>query len=381
MEKEEKLKQRILIFHPALAPYRIDQFNLLNELFDLEVVFLFDRLRSFSIDQQNMVEACNFKISYLLIGPTYKSRLFRFGMLRTINRVKPDIVLGYEYSFTTQYLILLKRLGLIKQRIGSFVDDSLHMCVNPQSKTRELARNYSLKYIDLLVVMSQEVASFLCNHLHFPENKIIISPILQLPERLRKNREIIEGYAMKYFEKYNLEGKKVALYVGRFIPEKALSLFIKKIAHLLSENNDYRLVLVGDGLEKENLIALVQDYKLEDKIIFPGKYQADELYGWYVSASGFVLPSLFEPFGAVVNEALIFGLPVLCSKYAGASTLINEYNGLLFDPSDDNDTLQKFHLFMENTPVLNRVDLNSTPPLIEDYQSNFKKEWRKVNYE
>ena len=36
---------------------------------------------------------------------------------------------------------------------------------------------------------------------------------------------------------------------------------------------------------------------------------------------------------------------------------------------------------MENTPVLNRVDLNSTPPLIEDYQSNFKKEWRKVNYE
>lgn len=328
-----------------------------------------------------MVEACNFKISYLLIGPTYKSRLFRFGMLRTINRVKPDIVLGYEYSFTTQYLILLKRLGLIKQRIGSFVDDSLHMCVNPQSKTRELARNYSLKYIDLLVVMSQEVASFLCNHLHFPENKIIISPILQLPERLRKNREIIEGYAMKYFEKYNLEGKKVALYVGRFIPEKALSLFIKKIAHLLSENNDYRLVLVGDGLEKENLIALVQDYKLEDKIIFPGKYQADELYGWYVSASGFVLPSLFEPFGAVVNEALIFGLPVLCSKYAGASTLINEYNGLLFDPSDDNDTLQKFHLFMENTPVLNRVDLNSTPPLIEDYQSNFKKEWRKVNYE
>lgn len=379
MEKERIYKQRILIFHPALAPYRIDQFNLLNELFDIEVVFLFDSLWKFSIDQQKLKEACNFKISYLLIGPRYKGRLFRFGMMRVINRFKPDIVFGYEYSFTTQYLILLKRIGLLKQKIGSFIDDSLHMCENVQSNTRKWIRNSSIKHLDFLVVMSEEVARFYCASFYIPEKRVIVSPILQLPERLRENREIIETIARRYVKEYQLEGKKVALYVGRFIPEKALSLFLNKIAHILYDRDDYRLVMVGDGVEKQQLLSLVQAHKLENKVILPGKYQAEELYGWYVCATGFILPSIFEPFGAVVNEALIFGLPVLCSKYAGSSILIHQGNGYLFNPSDDTDTINKFLLFMESIPVLYEVDMDKTPPLIADYRSNFINEWSKIS--
>lgn len=381
MEKEVALKQRMMIFHPVLAPYRIDQFNLLNELFELEVVFLFDTLWNFSIDQQKLREACNFKISFLLNGPRYKGRLFRFGMLRAIKRAKPDVIFGYEYSFTTQYLILLKRTGLLKQKIGSFIDDSLTICENVQSKARKWARRYSIKHLDYLVVMSDEVARYHYALFQFPEKQVIVSPILQLPERLRENREKIETLAMKYMKEYKLEGKKVVLFVGRFIPEKALLLFIKRISSVLTKSENYRLILVGEGAEKDKLSALVKSHKLEDKVILPGKFQADELYGWYACASGFVLPSIFEPFGAVVNEALIFGLTVLCSQYAGASTLIHNGNGQLFNPSDDTDTLNKFLLFMENIPILNKVDLNNTPPLIEDYRSNFNKEWRKVIYE
>src|SRR5690554_2404094 len=228
IKKEEIRKQRMMIFHPALAPYRIDQFNLLNELFDLEVVFLFDNLRNFSFDQQKLQEACHFKISYLLRGPRYKGRLFRFGMLRMIKRAQPDIVFSYEYSFTTQYLIFLKRTGLLKQKIGSFIDDSLPICENVQSNVRKWARNYSIRYLDFLVVMSDEVARFHCTRFLFPEKQVIISPILQLPERLRENREMIETMATRYMQDYQLEGKKILLFVGRFIPEKALSIFIKR---------------------------------------------------------------------------------------------------------------------------------------------------------
>ncbi len=380
MEKEVARKKRMMIFHPALAPYRIDQFNLLNELFDLEVVFLFDSLWNFSIDQQKLREACHFKISYLLRGPRRKGRLLRWGVLRAIKRAKPDVVFGYEYSFTTQYLILLKRTGLLKQKIGSFIDDSLHISENVQSSARKWARNYSIKHLDFLVVMSQEVARFHRTRFLFPEKQVIVSPILQFPERLRENRKLIEAFATRYMEENQLAGKKVLLFVGRFIPEKALPLFISTIARVLSDREDYRLVLVGEGVEKERLLAIVKAHKLEEKVIIPGKFQADELYGWYACASGFVLPSLYEPFGAVVNEALIFGLTVLCSWYAGSSTLIHQGNGFLFDPSDDMDTLSKFQLFMESIPVMERVNLENTPPLIKDYRPNFNKEWRKVSH-
>ena len=186
---------------------------------------------------------------------------------------------------------------------------------------------------------------------------------------------------MKYIEEYKLYGNKVALYVGRFIPEKGLSIFLNKISHIVKDNDNYKFVLIGEGLEKEKLTALVKDHRLEDKIIFPGMFQADELYGWYACASGFVLPSLFEPFGAVVNEALIFGIPVLCSQFAGSSTLIQQSNGYLFNPLDYSDSISKFSLFMDKIPVVEKINLNNTPPLIEDHRSIFNKEWRKVSYE
>src|SRR5690554_1543041 len=91
-------KKKLLIFHPVLATYRIDQFNILNEIFDLEVVLLFDQMWNFNIDQNKISEQCHFKYSYLLSGPRYKGRLFRFGMYKKIRQVDPDIILGYEYS-------------------------------------------------------------------------------------------------------------------------------------------------------------------------------------------------------------------------------------------------------------------------------------------
>ncbi len=118
--------------------------------------------------------------------------------------------------------------------------------------------------------------------------------------------------------------------------------------------------------------------KLEGKVIFPGKYQGKELFGWYACVSGFVLPSLSETFGAVVNEALIFGLKVLCSKFAGASCLINPGNGEIFNPLDSADTLEKFSRFSYSLQPVGEVNLTKRLPLIDDHTQQFIYEWRKL---
>jgi len=302
-------------------------------------------------------------------------------MLRKIREVKPDIIFGYEYSFTTQYLILLKSMGFITQKVGSFIDDSLDICMHVQSKVRRLARDYSLKHLDFLVVMSEGVAHFYQGNFMVDEKQVIVSPILQLPERLRKYPEKIESSARSYIFKHHLRGKKVMLFVGRFIPEKALPLFITTIAPDLIEKEDVILILVGDGEEKEVLSTLIREKNLGEKVLLPGKYQAEELYGWYLCASGFILPSLYEPFGAVVNEALIFGLTVLCSQYAGASSLVRPTNGMLFNPSDSTDTLEKFRRYINTLTPVEDISLVDTPILMEDQKQNFIKEWGKLGHE
>lgn len=369
----------MLVFHPVLTPYRIDQFNSLNELYDLEVVFLRKQMSNFSYNQENLKKECQFKISYLLNGPKYKERFFRFGMYRKIKQVKPDVILSYEYSFTTQYLILLKKAGLIKQKIGSMIDDSPDICMNVQSKIRELTRNNSIKHLDFLVVISNDVARFYRDQFKLVEEQVIISPILQLPERLREDVEKIESMAHRNILNYQLNGKRAVLFVGRFVPEKALPLFLETISPFLKESEDIILILVGEGVEKGLLSAIVRERNLEEKVVFPGKFEKEELYAWYASASGFVLPSLSEAFGAVVNEALIFGLPVFCSQYAGASSLVHPGNGLLFDPLNSIDMIEKFQQFIDGLEPVNDVCLENRCPLIEDFRPKFIKEWGKLS--
>lgn len=378
IKKELNRKQRLLVFHPALAPYRIDQFNSLNEIFDLKVVFLMENLMNFDMDQSKLREACHFEFSFLLKGFLLKRRLFRFGMLQEIRNTKPDIVMGFEFSLTTQYLVLLKNTRVISQKIGSFIDDSPDMCNNVQTKLREFVRNHTVKQLDFIVVMSKEVAHFYKNYFNLNENNVLVSPILQLPERLRKNTEKIELFANQYILQYQLKGKKTILFVGRLVPEKALPQFIEIITPLLLSNSDIRLILVGEGVEEERLKTIVKGSNLGNRVVFAGKHQAEELYGWYACASGFVLPSVFEPYGAVVNEALIFGLKVFCSHYAGASSLIKLDNGLLFNPLDREDTYDRFQQFIENLKPINDISLVNSPPMIEDFRPFFFQEWGKV---
>ena len=372
------MKKKLLIIHPALAPYRIDQFNAISRLFNLEVVFIFGNVWNHKFDQSKLLSQLIFKVSFLLKGPRHKGRVFRFGMFRTIRKVNPDVVLGYEFSFSTQYLILLKRLGLLHQKIGTTIDDSIDICNNVQSKTRFFARKNVIKHLDFVVVLSNEVSEFYQKTFHLSESQIIVSPILQDAERLRREAETLEKIAEQYAHEYDLSGKKVMLFVGRFISEKALPNFIDTVYSLLLEYEDLVLILVGDGDEKQKLQAQVINKRLQQRVLLPGRFEGEELYAWYLCASGFVLPSTYEPFGAVVNEALIFGLPVFCSKYAGASYLVSSGKGLVFDPLSKSDTTVRLLNFLSDIPAVGKINLTNKPSLMVNTAEVFTSEWSKM---
>lgn len=371
-------KKKVLIFHSALATYRVDQFNALNELYDVEVVFLLKNLWYYKMNQDELLSQSNFKISYLLIGPRYKGRMFRFGVYRKIRKLKPDVILSYEYSLTTQYLILLKRMGLINQKIGTLVDDSMDICYNVQSKIRLKARNYAVKHLDYLVLLSDEVSQFYKETFNLDKNQLIVSPILQQPEKLRRNARGLELIADKYVQTYNLKNKKVLLYVGRLVEVKALPLFIRTIKTILEEEKDLLLILIGDGAEKEKLKHHVKESNLVDKVLILGEYQSEELHGWYLSASGLVLPSIWEPFGAVINEALIFGLPVFCSSLAGASSWIKEEHGMIFNPLSSQDTQDRLKLFIKRIEAVDNTNLDNKKCLMDFSIDKFNREWIKL---
>jgi glycosyltransferase involved in cell wall biosynthesis len=82
-------------------------------------------------------------------------------------------------------------------------------------------------------------------------------------------------------------------------------------------SNSY-LVFAGDGPERSNLERRTSDLGLTERVRFLGFLNQSQLPAAYCASDVFVLPSLFEPFGLVVNEAMLCGLPVAVSDRVGA---------------------------------------------------------------
>jgi glycosyltransferase involved in cell wall biosynthesis len=371
------MKKKLLIFHPALAPYRIDQFNNLSKRYELKVVFIFDNLWNHKFDQSKLLELLEFEYSFLLNGPSYKGRVFRFGMLKIIREFSPHVVVGYEFSFTTLYLILLKKLGIISQMIATTIDDSLAIAKDVQSTIRKISRAISVRNIDYFIVLSSEVAKFYHEQFNIKDNHIITSPILQDPARLRKDIPELTRIANEYINTYELKDKKVLLFVGRFIEEKGLINFLDLLSPFAKVDRQLKFILVGDGALLSQLEAKISAYDLGNSFLLPGRYEGNQLLAWYLCASGFVLPSYHEPFGAVVNEALIFGLPVCCSVYAGARSLLNATSGIIFDPKDHDGARNIIENFLSNLPP------KEANAIIEDSKMNLDSEkltseWEKI---
>jgi glycosyltransferase involved in cell wall biosynthesis len=131
------------------------------------------------------------------------------------------------------------------------------------------------------------------------------------------------------------------LTVCRFAPEKNLVRLIRAFARYREESNPqsaWELVLCGDGPGSAEVEDAIVRSGCAAAIHRPGFLQTDALTRWYGHAEAFVLPSLSEPWGLVVNEAAASGLPLLVSARAGcAATLVPEPEGTTggqFDPLD-----------------------------------------------
>ena len=116
----------------------------------------------------------------------------------------------------------------------------------------------------------------------------------------------------------------VVIHVGRLAAEKNLSAMTAAFMAIRQRHPKARLVLVGDGPERENLRTQVRD------AIFAGTRRGEDLAAHYASSDIFLFPGMTETFGNVTLEAMASGLPVVAYDYAAAAQYLeHETSGLL----------------------------------------------------
>ena len=125
--------------------------------------------------------------------------------------------------------------------------------------------------------------------------------------------------------------KPIVICVGRLIKEKNQECLIRAIKDL-----DVILLLIGNGVEYENLKKLVASLNLEDKVIFETSIPHENIQSYYAAADIFALPIKYGGVAIPVLEAAASGLTVIHSKQE-------------FDP--DPELIKEFALLVDNNPA------------------------------
>jgi alpha-1,6-mannosyltransferase len=134
-------------------------------------------------------------------------------------------------------------------------------------------------------------------------------------------------------------GTLLLLYAGRLAPEKNLPLLIEMMRSLEHDRardyrlNDYRLIMVGEGIQRELLEQLTARQAPGKVYFFDHITDRERLAEVYASCDLFVHPNPREPFGIAPLEAMASGLPLVAANSGGITSFAGEANAWLAEPT------------------------------------------------
>jgi glycosyltransferase involved in cell wall biosynthesis len=250
------------------------------------------------------------------------------GIVRYLFKFRPHVVIASGFSVWTLLALLLKPVG--KWRLVIAWEGSSPSVDFRSSKVRLFFRSIMASFADALITNSYVGKDYLIKFLGVKEDKITIRPYM-VPDI----KTLLQTFKSSDEKCTHLSQKqRVFLYVGRIEQRKGLRQLLQACSILKKQGYyNYTLLVVGKGPQQEELESFCQAEELLNSIKWIGWIDYSSLGVYFSNADVFVFPTLEDTWGMVVLEAMAFGKPILCSKWAGASEiLVDKENGYIFDP-------------------------------------------------
>jgi rhamnosyltransferase len=222
---------------------------------------------------------------------------------------------------------------------------------------------------------------FMKRQLEFPA--CVISPSLHLKRRYEAEgfREIL--YVPHGFEPQDkianapFNGRLVLAYLGNITPVKGADVLLRELKYV-SHKQNIRMLFCGKVLDRvyqSKLETLAKEYPDVD-IMFKGPYKGnDQLKEILADVHLVVFPSIWEEnHPLVIREALLHGVPVICSSLGGAPEAIEDgINGFVFNPYAEGDLTAKINLILEEPAILEKITEGARNTKIETIDDHMEK--------
>lgn len=231
------------------------------------------------------------------------------------------MVHGYTYRFEIQVVRAARRLGVPVLQRGELTDARPYEPVWYRRLLRDSYLKWFYRQIDRFCYIGANARRHLLR-MGVKEDRLFFSPYSVDSALFEEQYRRLDRAACRR-ELGIAPEQLVLLFSGKFIPRKAPLLLLDAIARL-DEREKLALLMLGDGVLRPEVESRARAV-LGDRAFIPGFVNQTQLGRYFRAADVFVLPSIFETWGLVVNEAMHFRLPVIASSGVGcAADLIHD---------------------------------------------------------
>lgn len=308
------MSRRVLLLTNVPAPYRIPVFEALGEMVELSVFFCQadDPDRLWEVDTESE------RVAYRALAASMIDLGGRLQMVRNpelsglLSESPYDFYLAGENFLNAPSVLTTWRAARRRDRPFLLWSESVDTPFASGTLPSNLYRRWLYARTDAFLAYGEMAQRFL-ERRGAPSERIVrglqVVPPAQIPPP-KTIDEPLPGLAPA--------GGATILFVGYLTERKGVGDLIDAFAMVAGK--DDRLLVLGSGPAAESLEMRAAN---DPRILFPG-YVDTQLRSDYLHAADLlVLPTLHDPWGLVVNEAMACGLPVIVSDAAGASELID----------------------------------------------------------
>jgi glycosyltransferase involved in cell wall biosynthesis len=299
---------------------------------------------------------------YVIIGLAHKNALPSIlALTKCINKNKVDII--HTHGFRANFY------GRIAGMLGKIRDVStIHVSLYDYVDTPFLIRQV---YILFERMLSFKTSKFICI------SKAMANDMIRLGVGENKISLIHNGVDLdRFFPRLVLEEKKRELGVatgvpvigtiGRMVTEKGQIYLIEALKYLKTEWKDLKCLFVGDGPLRSQLMQMARDFGIEEMCIFTGI--REDIEDIYPILDIFVLPSIREPFGLVLLEAMATEVPVIATASGGPLDIIRSgINGILVPPKDSSALANAVIIVLNNKELARTMGLAARKKVEQEF--------------
>ena len=293
------------------------------------------------------------------------SEIYPVSTVKIIKKWKLDVIHSHtEFGVGIFARILAKKFKIpLVHTYHTLYEDYTHYITHnhfdklSKKIVKDLTKVYCVKTAKETIVPTDKIYKLFKEKYMITKNVSVIPSGIDIERFFEENVEQDKVERIK--EKYGItKDDFTIIFVGRLAQEKNIEFLLNAQQKLIEIGiNNIKLLIVGDGPDKENYINITRKLNIFDKVIFTGKIEQDKIQYYYQCADAFVTASNSETQGLTVIEAMAAGVVPIC------------INDMAFI-----DMLPKKSLFNNQKEYINRlITFSADEELRKEYKAEIRK--------